>query len=117
MHTAGGVYTTEGNLTFKDNIRFTRNVAEFDGGAIAMIAPDEVNMTGSTFTSNTARLGGAVSLTSLIHNQRTFQNCMFVNNSATDGGAMYLYGDAGVDVVAESLFHDNYASKCPPIKF
>lgn len=112
--TAGGVYAANGNLTFKGNTRFARNVAEFDGGAIAMVAPDQVNMSGSTFVSNEARLGGALSLTSLIHKQRIYHNCTFVNNTAIDGGAMYLYGDAGVDSVTGSLFRDNYASKRHP---
>ena len=78
-----------------------------------MAAPLEVRLANVTFASNTAKTGGAISLESTNDDRRVYDNCIFKDNTATDGGAVYFYGGAGVDYVTNSVFFDNYASKSP----
>ncbi|CAM9631089.1 unnamed protein product, partial [Laminaria digitata] len=75
-----------------------------------MQTPAKVNMSGLSFTLNTAELGGAISLGAPERNNRVYDNCTFSDNRASDGGAMYLFGGSGVDVVTASVFRHNHAS-------
>lgn len=79
-----------------------------------MTSPVEVQITNITFESNAAKVGGAVSMDSPNDNRRIFHNCKFYGNTGTDGGAMSLYGGAGVDYIFDCDFRDNYASKSTP---
>lgn len=90
------------------------NRAQAGGGAISMVKPTEVRLANSTFMSNTAKFGGAISLDSPSYIRRVYETCVFKNNLATDGGALHVYGDAGLDYVAHSVFRGNYASKSYP---
>lgn len=58
-------------------------------------------------------LGGAIALQYPSYNDRVFDKCVFADNTAINGGAVYLYGDSGGrDVITDSVFRGNYASKC-----
>lgn len=71
-------------------------------------------MSSLKFSSNTATLGGAIALGSPENNDRVYDQCTFIDNKALDGGAMYLFGDAGVDIINSSVFRGNHASKSVP---
>lgn len=63
------------------------------------------------FTANDAQLGGAIALTSFDSSDRTYDKCVFADNTAEDGGAIYMYGVSGSEFVTGSVFRDNYARK------
>lgn len=112
----GGIYSEYGSLivSFEGTAWFTENYATADGGAIAMMASYEVQITNATFASNTAKIGGAISSSAPNDIRRLFKNCLFYDNIATEGGAVSLYGGAGRDYIATSVFRDNHARKiCP----
>lgn len=112
----GGLYSEEGSLVIGSigTAWFTGNAAKAGGGAISISGPTDVSIANATFASNTAKFGGAISLDSPTDNRRVYENCVFHDNIATDGGAVHFYGDAGLDYVADSVFRDNYASKSTP---
>ena len=92
------------NCAFKDNegmgkIEDVKN----EGGAI-FAAVGLVNITGSTFTTNFAVTGGAISLEAI--DAVAIDNCIFTGNSATDGGA--IYSPVALKV-SNSEFTDNTA--------
>lgn len=60
---------------------------------------------------NTASFGGAVALTSGVDTSRTFEDCTFEQNQASDGAGLYSFTSAGVDVIYSSVFRRNYAGK------
>ena len=78
----------------------------------AMLAEDSgvLEVSGATFRSNQAVLGGAVYLTAVENKETAFLACDFEGNRAEDGGALYLYTGPGVDVFTESVFYNNFAS-------
>lgn len=98
-------------MVIRGNSLFTANSAWKRGGAIVIAATLKSVITGATYTSNTAPIGGAITLWAPNPNERVYDNCIFIGNTAADGGAMYLYGVSGLDVVTGSVFRDNYASK------
>lgn len=77
---------------------------------MVLLAPD-LKMANVAFASNTAVLGGAISLISHTNIDREYENCTFVNNSAETGGALHLYSGVGADVLDDSVFSDNFARK------
>ena len=111
----GGIESFGGSLiiSVKGTAKFAGNNAKAGGGAIMMMAPLEVKLANVTFASNTAKSGGAISLESTNYGQRVYDNCIFKDNVATDGGAVYFFGGAGDDYVTNSVFCNNYASKSP----
>lgn len=74
-------------------------------------SPDAFLVTGATFTRNEASFGGAVALASSVEKQRNFVGCMFQENRADDGGALYFYSSAGQEAVYNSVFRENHAGK------
>lgn len=108
---AGGIFLEGANISISGGTLFTDNIAEADGGGISMTGPIMVNVSEAKFASNTAELGGAISLGSPDGNSRTYDKCSFNDNKGSDGGALYLFGGSGVDAVTDSVFRDNHASK------
>lgn len=82
------------------------------GGAISIVEPHQVYITGAWFASNTAIRGGAIYTISATHSGDTmFHDCSFYSNTATDGGAIYLDAEAGPVIFSGSSFEHNSASK------
>ena len=80
------------------------------GGAIVVFPNGaKATITGSNFTSNSANVGGAVSLAG-VDQDSLIDDCIFTDNTASDGGAVYLWtgGDAAV-TVKDSIFSGNTA--------
>lgn len=101
-----------GNLSFSSwgGAIFSSNVAERDGGAISIMTPNDVHITGVEFSSNTADRGGAIYMASPEHDTgRTYKDCAFNGNSATAGGAVYLNAQSGTDTVVGCAFDSNFA--------
>ena len=90
----GAIYSFyETTLHFGESVKFTRNVAEKDGGGIYALGTDIVFEEGSTasFNSNSAMNGGA-----LYFNNAAFLTlkkratlCTFNNHASEHGGAMF----------------------------
>lgn len=74
-------------------------------------SPALLQVSGATFRSNQAALGGAVYLTAEEDKETAFSACDFEGNLADDGGAFYLYTGPGADVFTESVFKNNFASE------
>lgn len=98
-------------IASKGTAWFTNNTARSGGGAISITAALEVTINNTTFTSNTAKFGGAIYVGAKNFHRRVYDNCIFKDNMATEGGAAYFFGGAGVDYVASSVFIDNSAGK------
>lgn len=101
-----------GSTTIRGGTLFTGNVASIRGGAIVLAATVKSSITSVTCTANKAELGGAIAITSPgSFNERVYDKCVFADNTATDGGAMYMYSYPGSDVITDSAFRGNYASE------
>ncbi|CAM9476657.1 unnamed protein product [Laminaria digitata] len=99
-------------MTIRGGTLFTGNFASVRGGAIVIERTSKSNITSVTCTANKAVLGGAIALRYPSDNDRVYDKCVFADNTAINGGAVYLYGDSGHDVITDSVFRGNYASKC-----
>lgn len=76
---------------------------------MSLSSPEQLNVSGATFAYNIASFGGAIALNSGVDMPRTFQGCIFEDNQASDGGALYFYTSAGLERIEESTFRRNYA--------
>ncbi|MEP5374326.1 MAG: hypothetical protein ABJQ14_00805, partial [Hyphomicrobiales bacterium] len=85
------------------------NTASGLGGAIQINEHGELNITGVTFESNEATVGGAIQITSTQDTESEFRSCFFHGNRAGDGGAMNLFTGTGVDGIFASTFRNNFA--------
>ncbi|EDO49986.1 predicted protein [Nematostella vectensis] len=103
-------------ITITDSI-FMSDTSIYPGGAIYADLPlnqARVNISNSTFTNCTGRVGGAVSLTLGSQSNVTISSCKFVNNSSptAPGGGIYIEtaGDKLVDAgcVRKSSTHVKY---------
>lgn len=110
---AGAIDSNIGNTVIRGNTLFTANSARKRGGAIIFASTMKSVITNATCTSNTAPLGGAITSWAPNPVDRVYDNCIFIGNTAVDGGAIYLYGASGQDIITGSVFRDNYASKYP----
>ena len=79
------------------NCTFTSNAAGEDGGAINMGQAEN-----STFINNSANRGGAMWCKNM-----NVINCIFVDNTAVCGSALYIAGSA---VISDSCIFDNLAN-------
>ena len=70
-----------------------------------------LNVSGTMFKSNRASLGGAVYIVSDTDNQHIFRDCGFEENTAADGGAVYLNTGLAVDIFISSAFRHNSAGE------
>lgn len=68
-----------------------------------------IHVSGVTFTSNEASLGGAVYTVTVADEQTEISECVFERNEAADGGAVYLNTGPEVDTITLSHFLDNSA--------
>lgn len=83
---SGRMYTA---YAYINNCTFKNNVAKYFGGAVALY-DSSVIVTNSTFTSNSAKKGGAICILEGMANL-TVINCTFDNNKASDsGGALNI---------------------------
>ncbi|WP_458405217.1 Ig-like domain repeat protein, partial [Methanobrevibacter sp.] len=107
-HGHGGAiewYAEEGLIS---NSTFTKNNA-YDGGAVYVGTElGNVTITGSTFTANRAYLyGGAISLNS---SSVTVNQSNFYDNTALEGGALYVGGESETNYIYTSVFEGNTAT-------
>ena len=77
------------NITFK-NSNINENATEFNGGVIK-VSSEVVSIVNCTFTNNTAKNGGCIYVTDG-SNIFTINTCNFTYNNATNGGAVYIEG-------------------------
>jgi len=103
----GGAIDFEGANGTIIGSNFTNNHA-YDGGAIYVGAlTGYTNITGATFTNNGAvHYGGAINL---IASSVTVNESNFYDNSAVQGGALYVGGDGHTNYIYSSLFKGNKA--------
>lgn len=95
----GGAIFSDGDLLIEDS-QFSGNTATNFGGAVFNDSGETFDILGSTFTSNSAALGGAVYGDSMIIEESTF-----TTNVAQAGGAVFAYAM----VAYESTFTENEA--------
>lgn len=103
----GGMYLSSLVLSMEGNISFTENQASRAGGALAIVNPTFLTISGAAFTANVAESGGAVSMAAVENRERRFTGCSFKGNEAVDGGGMYLYTSAGYETIEHSTFSGN----------
>lgn len=103
----GGAVTNLGALVVH-NSNFTGNTASRAGGAIASDTGGSVVVENSNFTSNRVPgsfgTGGAIAIQS---NKATITGSTFRNNSALDGGALYVNTSTVVTVTASTFTENN----------
>jgi len=104
---AGGLYVDAGTLTVSESV-VSDNIANDDAGGVmvfdytgaAVLSLDEVEVTGNTAADDGGGLGaweiGAGTTISCVGSTST--DAGFTDNSAADGGGVYLY--AGVDLTS-----------------
>ncbi|MHB8681195.1 MAG: fibronectin type III domain-containing protein [Acidimicrobiales bacterium] len=91
----GGAISAQSSTTHLINDVFLNNSAQNDGGAVYSVG-GVVNISGSTFQSNSASSGGAI----LIAGRLAIVNSTFAGNSAVNGGGIYLTrATASIDFV------------------
>ncbi|WP_459557840.1 beta strand repeat-containing protein [Lacunimicrobium album] len=86
------------------NTTFSNNRASYDGGAIESIGT--LTITGSTFLSNTAGFGGAITVTSNNNNgsqKAVLINSTLANNTASNGGAIFTYLNGNLEIINSTL--------------
>jgi predicted outer membrane repeat protein len=103
----GGIFSSGGTLTVDSSI-LTNNVAtNGSGGGIASFSDNQVSVSNSSFTANTASNGGAIASVGNVF--LSVSNNKFVNNAAAvNGGAIDSQNDGAVQV-ANSNFTGNTA--------
>ena len=101
----GAIYVGYGELNLTDCVLKDNTATDGFGGAVNVVG-STVNVTGGSFTGNTADKGG------VIHNSGSstilVNGATFAGNTATDGGA--LYGNKGTVTVTGATFTENTAS-------
>jgi len=90
----------DSNLTV-NNSKFTDNIGKNDSGAIVSVGT--LTVTNSTFTGNSAPIGGAITTNTIL----IVTNSAFYNNTAQYGGAILEYGNL---TVTNSTFMGNTAT-------
>lgn len=110
---SGGFYSTDSDtVNISGKVSFVENFAFTDGGAISINVGGDVFVEGATFILNEAAAGGASSIVATdqdIFLDIYFRWCTFDNNTATEGGALYLFNSAQSVEVHESVFRNNTA--------
>jgi predicted outer membrane repeat protein len=98
----GALSLTQSSRIDITNTNFLRNEAVVRGGSISSFGPT-LNITGGRFegskTTGAAGAGGAISSRA---GQSTTRNVEFVGNTATDGGALYVFSSS-VTLIASVL--------------
>lgn len=109
-HFGGAICSGAGGLTYVKDSIFTNNSAALYGGGILFFGYT-LNVKGSTFTSNTAQNGGAISggvddYSMIIVN---VSNSTFIDNTATSNGGAIFNSNLGTLNVTCSTFTGNNA--------
>ena len=94
-----------------DQCDFNTNTATAQGGAILLMA-GQVDITKGTFIANIAYWGGAVATnyTGAHLSLAVQSNTLFMENSGTNGGALYISPDTALYLVSDSTFSNNDAT-------
>ena len=117
--TFGGAIFVESSELVVDNCTFENNkgvgvgssgTSNTQGGAIVVFPEGaSATITDSTFTDNSANLGGAVSLPGIDSNS-IIDNCTFTDNTAAaNGGAVYYWSNTADLEITDSTFTGNSA--------
>lgn len=69
------------------------------------------NVSGSLFSAHEASIGGAVFSTNIRGEEMVIDACVFEENKAIDGGALYLNSFGETDTVTASFFRGNVAGE------
>ena len=115
----GGAIWNSGTLNVNNSSFISNSVPTtntmYNGGAIYNSATGTVNVTGTTFTNNSAAVGGAI----LSYNTTNITNCVFTGNTANStttgyGGGAIAFGNSGTQAtgiltVKNSTFTSNKA--------
>ncbi len=104
----GGAIATRATITINDSTFTNNNASGGEGGAIQSY-DERLLIARSTFTSNGARLGGAIFKggASLEFSESLFNG----NTSSEDGGAVYLRQDATSGISRSSELRNNAAGR------
>ena len=102
----GGIVNHSGELYLTNSI-FTNNESGRSGGAI--YSSEKVDISNSTFTSNTAINGGAVNLYGSTITSSIIDNCLFQDNDATGSGGG-IYSVQRTLSILNSTFQNNTAA-------
>lgn len=98
----GGIYNN--NQLIVTNTLFTSNTATFGGGIYSVTGSS--TLTSCSLTSNQAVAGGAIS--NVGSHTATLSNCVIQSNTAPYGGG--IYNDGGSSTLANSAFLNNQAT-------
>ena len=116
LHFAGALYSNLGGEHSRDRkVAFVENYAVGRRGAMFIEFADVVEVNYSRFKSNEGSLGGAAYIVAAEDKQTIFSECVFENNEAGDGGAVYLNTGPGVDIFTASVFRNNFAGELPGV--
>ena len=118
----GGAIAIQSDDTLIENCNFKNNAAEGpiftdnngnqrkpSGGAIGFIGGNNCTVNNCNFTGNNAAYnGGAIGTINANAINLTISNCIFINNTAEDGGSIYTSGPNGI--VDKCQFTENTAT-------
>ena len=85
--TSAGVIFMASSVIHIHKSNFSNNFASVDGGVIYARKDNQIFLNSGTFSENFASYGGVIKVNSSLVE---IQNCMFSNNTADDGGVLYL---------------------------
>lgn len=107
----GAVYVNAGTATIKNNCSFTKNAASAGNGGAISVYKGTLNESGSTFTGNTAKHGGAIRIDSTA-TAATIDGSYFIGNATGEtekynGGALNIQATSGAVEITNTIFKDN----------
>ena len=112
----GGAVAVWGGSLSSSGCRFAHNEVSGDdgfGGALVVQSPGQVDLTDSTFESNTAADGSCGGAVAFLGGSLTLSDTVFVQNTAHKGGAVWWKLDTWLllcEFAASCSFANNYAS-------
>ena len=102
----GAIYANNSIKEFDSNV-LTGNKADYQGGAL--VAPSDTYITNSSFSSNTAKQGGAI-----YGSVSSIKNSVIDHNIAQEGGGIYQRG-TGVTLDNVNMFGNSVVSDNPEV--
>ena len=105
----GGLYydlsSEENNTASIQNISFENNVVKDGNGGAIYSGINRLQISNSTFTSNSSAQGGAIFIDA---NKNIVSDCTISNNTATDnGGAIYVNDEYSLGIEGQCTIKDN----------
>ena len=98
----GGVLVDKmSSVQFSDCI-FDENLANNDGGSIAMIGVSVISVNRSSFTDDDATRGGSIAI--LEHSAASIVRCSFDTNVASNGGSVFVSDSSTVQMSSCAVF-------------